>query len=162
MRKTMFSLGLAATALAAPTLARAEVYGGAGFGISYGGIGANIEGQVGRNLGLTAGLGHTIFAGLGWCVGARGYLRSPDRGTRPRLSVLYGSAYITDDFSGDQKAGLTLGVGARSMFGKNRKHGLEYDVLVTVAPSTSSVEKDWGADAAGVPVKIAIGYTLRF
>ena len=44
------------------------------------------------------------------------------------------------------------------MFGQSKRHGIDTDVLVTVYPSTSSVEDEWGGDAVGIPVKISIGY----
>ncbi len=164
MRRTVvLATLLLVTAAAAPDSVGAENarYFGAGLGMPYGTIGVNVEGQFGHRIGVTGGLGHTVYAGLGWCVGARAYFRSSDKGTRPRVSVNYGTAFITDVLE-EQKAGLSLGVGARSSFGRDRKHGIDYDLLVIAAPSTSSVEDEWGGEAAGVPVKIAIGYSFRF
>jgi len=146
---------------ASPARAEGPVRLGAGFGIPYGVIGVNVEARAGDYVGLTAGVGHTVFAGVGWCVGGRGYLFPPERKLRPRLAAYYGTAYVHGDLE-KQKAGLAVGGGAHLRLGKSKKHGLETDVLLIVSPSTSSVEEDWGGVSVGAPVKVSLGYTFSF
>jgi hypothetical protein len=145
-----------------PSTKPVSLHAGAGLGMPYGTFGFNFEALFGGYFAVTGGLGHTVFAGPGWSVGARGYLLGPHRGTRLRATIIVGTAFVTDRGDGEQKAGLSLGVGGRTMFGKRKRHGFDYDVLVTAYPSTSSVEDDWGADAVGIPIKISIGYVFGF
>jgi hypothetical protein len=148
---------------ASPPATRPVVlHAAAGLGMPYGAFGFNFESLFGGYFAVTGGVGHTVFAGPGWSAGVRAYFLGPQHGTRLRATAIAGTAFITDQWDGEQKAGLSLGVGGRSMFGRARRHGLDYDLLVTVYPSTSSVEDEWGADAVGIPVKISVGYVFRF
>jgi hypothetical protein len=150
------------TRLAAASTRPVALHVGAGLGMPYGAFGFNVEALFGGYFAVTGGLGHTVFAGPGWSAGVRGYLLGPGRRLRLRATVIAGSAFITDRFGGEQKAGLSLGAGGRIMFGKRKRHGIDTDLLVTVYPSTSSVEDEWGGDAVGIPVKISVGYVFGF
>jgi hypothetical protein len=145
-----------------PSSKPVSLQAGAGLGMPYGAFGFNFESLFGGYFAVTGGLGHTVFAGPGWSAGVRGYFLGPQRRFRPRATVIVGTAFITDQWDGEQKAGLSVGAGGRLMFGRSRRHGIDTDVLVTVYPSTSSVEEEWGGDAVGIPVKISIGYVFRF
>jgi hypothetical protein len=151
-----------ARATATPETKPVSLHAGAGLGMPYGVFGFNAEALFGGYFAVTGGLGHTVFAGPGWSAGVRGYLFGPQHRFRPRATIIAGSAFVTDSYGGEQKAGLSLGVGGRFMFGRSRRHGIDTDLLVTVYPSTSSVEDEWGADAVGVPVKISVGYVFGF
>ncbi|HLA77162.1 MAG TPA: hypothetical protein VJU18_06245 [Vicinamibacteria bacterium] len=163
MRKSALVVASFAALSLTPSPVRAEgqVRLGAGLGIPYGVIGLNVEARAGDHVGVTAGIGHTVFAGVGWCVGGRGYLFSADRKLRPRLGAYFGTAFVQADLE-KKKAGLALGPGAHLRLGKSGKHGLEADLLVIVTPSTSSVEDEWGGESVGVPVKLSLGYTFSF
>jgi hypothetical protein len=152
----------AATRLAAPSARPVALHAGAGLGMPYGAFGFNFESLFGGYFAVTGGIGHTVFAGPGWSAGVRGYFLGPQRRFRPRATVIVGTAFITDRWDGEQKIGLSVGAGGRIMFGHSKRHGIDTDVLVTVYPSTSSVEDEWGGDAVGIPVKISIGYVFGF
>lgn len=163
MRKSALVVALLAPLVFTASSARAEgpVRLGVGLGIPYGVIGLNVEVGAGDHVGLTAGVGHTVFAGVGWCVGGRGYLFSADRKLRPRLGAYFGTAFVQADLE-KKKAGLAVGPGAHLRLGKSGKHGLEADLLLIATPSTSSVEDEWGGESVGVPVKLSLGYTFSF
>ena len=156
-----FAVVLLFCAAVSPSMLQAQDRGSFGFGIGipYGVIGANAELNTGNYLAVSAGIGHTIVAGVGYSAGLRGYFRPPDAGFRPRASLFYGTAFVADDLS---ENGLTVGIGGRSMFGATRRHGVDYDILLTVAPSASSVEEEFGGESVGTPVKLSIGYRLSF
>jgi hypothetical protein len=153
---------LSAAAAAAPEAKPVSVHVGAGLGMPYGVFGFNGEVLFGDYFAVSGGIGHTVFAGPGWSAGVRGYFLGSQHRFRPRATVIAGSAFVTDLYGGEQKAGLSLGAGGRLTFGRSRRHGIDADLLVTVYPSTSSVEDEWGADAVGIPVKISIGYVFGF
>ena len=73
---------------------------GAGLGVPYGAWGINLEINALPILSISGGLGTTIFAGVGWSVGARGYFRKPGPVWRPRVSAFYGiNAIYAEDAS---------------------------------------------------------------
>ena len=76
--------------------------GNAGFGIGvpYGMLGFNLEINALPFLSFSGGVGTTIFAGIGYNIGARGYFRKPGPVWRPRLSVFYGiNGVYAEDFN---------------------------------------------------------------
>lgn len=65
-----------------------QVYLGLGLGFDYGGIGAKVEYQPIKNIGVFAGLGYNLL-GVGWNVGAT-YKIMPDKKVSVNPMVFYG------------------------------------------------------------------------
>lgn len=139
---------------------------GLGFGIPYGLFGANFEFNANDYLSLTAGVGSTIFAGVGAAGGARVYLADRSKGFRPRLSAIYGTNTIIDPGGSDwiQKQGLNLGIGAKwvDVF---TKRGFNFDLLYIVTPDIEELQRKYGASGfslLGHRLKIAFGWGWAF
>ncbi len=171
-----FTLILAIVALSFTTLnAQIAKTGsiGIGLGVPYGVLGINGEIAVHKNFSLSAGLGSTLIAGLGYAVGARAYLNPPEKKWRPRISLHYGinSMVAVQENSGDlpkdgkKFSGLTLGIGTLAMFGEKRKSGFDFEIayLATTGGLKDEIDK---MNASGVyeqidmpgKIKIILGY----
>ena len=109
-----------------------KVSAGIGFGIPYGGLGANIAYQVTSFWDITAGLGASIYApGAGWSFGSRIY---PSSTSKFRLSGLYGvnrgiettDCYYSCESEQEQFSGLVLGLGWGARAGEK---GWDIDLL---------------------------------
>lgn len=131
---------------------------GVGLGIPYGVLGLNLELNALPVLSVSAGLGTTIFAGVGWNVGARAYFRKPGPVWRPRLSAFYGTntAYAVElgDPSNKSYLGLTVGAGQIFLW---QNHGFDFDLMYIV---NSQYDNEHSADY--VRIKINIGYRFAF
>ncbi len=88
---------------------------GVGFGIPYGVLGFNLELSLLPYLSVTGGFGTTIFTGVGYNVGLKGYFRKPGPVWRPRASVYYGiNGMYAKDFNhpdNEKYSGVTVGLG---------------------------------------------------
>jgi hypothetical protein len=131
---------------------------GAGFGIPYGTLGINLEINLLPYLSLSGGLGTTIYAGVGWSVGARGYFRKPGPLWRPRISAFYGinSVYAEDLGNPNNKSypGFTVGIGQIVLW---KRHGFDLDLMYVV---NSQIDNEHPEDYS--KIKINVGYRFAF
>jgi hypothetical protein len=131
---------------------------GAGFGIPYGTLGLNLEINLLDYLSLSGGLGTTVYAGVGWSIGARGYFRKPGPVWRPRISAFYGiNAIYAEELNSPNNQsyhGLTMGLGQIVLFGR---HGFDLDIMYVVS---SQIDKEYPDDYS--KVKISVGYRFAF
>jgi len=107
---------------------------GAGLGIPYGVLGSNIDISVSPNVSLSGGIGTTFLAGAGYSFGLKYFLKSANSRFRPRFSAYYGvNAIIAEGIGVASDAtsytGLSLGLGAQWMWGKNKTTGLDFDII---------------------------------
>lgn len=130
---------------------------GVGFGVPYGTLGINLEFFVIPYLSVTGGVGTTIFSGVGYSVGLKGYFRKPGPVWRPRASVYYGiNGIYAEDFNDPNNkkySGVTAGIGQLFLWGKN---GFDLDLMFLV---TSGL---WDEHDGGGKIKISIGYRYAF
>ena len=148
---------------------------GLGFGIPYGTLGLNLDINIVHNLNLSAGVGTTIFAGIGYNFGLKYFFTSIKQTFRPRVSSYYGVNAMTAKKSpttgeiedGKSYIGFSPGVGAQWMWGKTKSNGLDLDIiyLATTGGYNDAVEKlreeGFTVTETG-KVKIAIGYRWAF
>ena len=131
---------------------------GAGFGVPYGTLGVNLEINLLPYLSLSGGLGTTIYAGVGWSAGARGYLRKPGPMWRPRISAFYGinAIYAEDLNNPNNKSyhGGTIGIGQIVLW---KRHGFDLDLMYVV---TSQIDNEYPDDYS--KIKISLGYRFAF
>lgn len=146
---------------------------GIGFGIPYGVLGGNIDINIAPNFNLSAGLGTTIVAGLGYNVGVKYFLSSIENSFRPRISAYYGvNAAVLKEYpslldkedDGEAFTGVSLGVGAQWMWGESKTSGLDFDIIYLASTGLDIDKlKDEGfmVDEPG-KIKISIGYRHLF
>jgi len=131
---------------------------GAGFGVPYGTLGINLEINLLPYLSLSGGLGTTVYAGVGWSAGARGYFRKPGPMWRPRISAFYGinAVYAEDLGNPNNKSypGVTIGLGQMILW---KRHGFDLDIMYVV---NSRIDNEHPEDYS--KVKINIGYRFAF
>lgn len=131
---------------------------GAGFGVPYGILGVGLEINALPYLSLNGGLGTTIFSGVGWNVGARGYFRKPGPVWRPRISAFYGiNGIYAEDFGHPANAsytGVTVGVGQLFLW---QQHGFDLDLMYIINSELyDAIPGDY------VRIKINVGYRFAF
>lgn len=129
---------------------------GVGFGIPYGILGFNLELNLLPIISVTGGFGTTIFAGIGYNAGVKGYLRKPGPVWRPRASAYYGinGLYVSDDFEYSEKySGVSVGLGQLVLW---QEHGFDLDFIYLV---TSEL---WDYTDSGGKIKISFGYKYAF
>jgi hypothetical protein len=146
---------------------------GLGIGAHYGILGGCMEFEVIPHINLTAGLGSTIRAGMGWNVGSIIYFIDQDYFLRPRLSLLYGTNYILEGMNNygysNQDAelfeGLNLGAGLSIYI--NESHAFNFDVIYVA--TSSYYDKKRELEKAGYYVvdseksfALSIGYKFCF
>ena len=145
---------------------------GLGFGIPYGVLGINLDVNVAPNLNLSAGVGTTVLAGVGYNFGIKYFFIPIERKFRPRISAYYGvnsmlvKEYIGIDKEDEGEAylGLSVGIGAQWMWGKTKSNGLDFDIMYL---ATSSLDVDelrkegFDVEESG-KVKFSIGYRHTF
>lgn len=114
---------------------------GVGFGIEYGVCGFNIETNLTNHLALSAGIGSTIFAGIGYNIGSKFYFSKTGKTWRPRIEVYYGtnSMLMTDIdltdlvpgayYKVQTFKGFTVGLGQVWWLGIRKRNGLSFDIL---------------------------------
>jgi hypothetical protein len=132
---------------------------GAGLGVPYGTLGVNLEINVIPYLSLSGGLGTTVYAGVGWSVGARGYFRKPGHYLwRPRLSAFYGinKIYAEDLGNPNNKRypGWTVGLGQIVLW---KRHGFDLDLMYIVH---SQIDNEHTENYS--KIKINVGYRYAF
>jgi len=179
MKKSLISFAvitLSFTSLSAQIAKTGSI--GVGIGVPYGVIGINGEVAVHPNFSLSAGVGTTIYAGVGYAVGTRAYLNPAEKMWRPRVSVHYGInsvIAVTDNASGlssgsgEKFSGLTLGIGTLAMFGERRKNGFDFEI-VYLATTGGMQDKINEMNASGyyehidMPgrIRVMLGYRFGF
>jgi len=131
---------------------------GVGFGVPYGILGINLEIKALPFLSISGGLGTTIFSGVGYSVGARGYFRKPGPVWRPRVSAFYGiNGMYAEDFNhpaNRKYAGFTAGVGQIFLW---QKHGFDLDLMYIINSELYDVHP-----GSYVRIKINVGYRYAF
>ena len=104
---------------------------GAGLGIPYGILGLNADLHAVDNVTVSAGIGSTIFAHVGYEAGLRYSLLSPDHLFRPRVSCFYGTnSVVYFDLREDLKrsySGVTLGIGSQCV-PRDTHIGVDFDI----------------------------------
>lgn len=144
---------------------------GAGLGVPYGILGFNAELAVHDYINLSAGLGTTVFAGLGYGLGAKGYFKPIGEKWRPRVSAHYGVnslIMLDDDWDTSEKfAGLVLGLGIQGMFGINRNHGFDFDIVYLATMGdlydrVDQLEKSGYTVNERGRVRVSLGYRFGF
>ncbi len=121
----------------APPLARRGGLG-LGYGVPYGGLGLNADISVFDALAVTAGVG-SYGHSAGYAVGVKYLHGSPLKTWRPQAILLYGInrvLVLKDPVAGDRGeafTGFTAGLGSQLMFGKAKRHGLDFDVLFLIS-----------------------------
>ncbi len=106
---------------------------GLGFGIPYGTLGFNLEVNLLPYLSINGGLGTTIFSGIGYSAGLKGYIRKPGPIWRPRVSVFYGvNGVYAEDFNhpaNKKYSGWTVGAGQIFLW---QHHGFDIDLMYII------------------------------
>lgn len=145
---------------------------GLGLGVPYGVLGINLDINCAPNINLSAGVGTTIFAGVGYNIGLKYYLKSIENKFRPRISAYYGiNSMVLKEYIGSSKedegesyTGFSIGFGAQWMWGMNKLNGLDFDIIYI---ATSGIDVDelraegFSVDEPG-KIKISIGYRRAF
>lgn len=163
---------------------------GVGLGVLYGFFGINadvhpIQIRWWDGITLTASVGQTNIGQFAFSGGIRYFVLPRDYGWRPRITITYGInattdyniALITDTGTinfREKKThhGLNIGVGLQYMFGEDRRHGLDVDLVVLAYSSVNKhiddLEKDpniapyIGKDDKPFPLVVSFGYRLAF
>ncbi|MCX5786391.1 MAG: hypothetical protein NTX59_11955 [Elusimicrobia bacterium] len=145
---------------------------GLGFGIPYGILGANIDISMPDipDLNVSAGVGTTILAGVGYNVGLKYYVMPVDNTCRARVSAYYGvngilSILSTVD-SNTAYTGISLGLGEQCMWGPHKADGLDFDLMIIATSGLLDKYNELrsaGSSAADPGrVKFSIGYRHKF
>ena len=129
---------------------------GLGFGIPYGVLGGNIDVNVAENLNISAGLGTTVLAGIGYNVGLKYFFSSFENTMRPRVLAFYGVNTLSSIGNQEESyTGLSIGGGIQWMWGSTKSNGLDVDIIF-VATSSYDGDEDYGK------MKLSIGYRHSF
>lgn len=139
---------------------------GLGLGIPYGILGINGELAILPRLSLSAGIGTTIFVGLGYNAGLKVYLREPEKRWQPNLSAYYGinGMIINEGYYNEfnQKyPGLTLGIGQMWQLGVQRRSGFDFSLMVLVTSGVYEAAKLLYMETP-FPVRLSFGYRYAF
>ncbi len=145
---------------------------GLGFGVNYGGLGANLTYAPIRYLSFT---GHAGFNFLDFTagIGANAYLNPRGKMYRPNLKILYGynGVILNLDLEEYNKTyfGFTVGFGNEFRFGARKAHGFDVDLLVPLRKKEFYDDYDTMKDdprveilADPMPIAISIGYHFDF
>jgi hypothetical protein len=136
---------------------------GPGIGIDHGGLGARLDVQLTRHVGITAGAGYNL-AGVGWNLGAVARLRAEHR-LRPYATALYGYNFalrLNDVYgryaSGTNYYGPSFGGGVE-LWSNGGGRFLHFGLLV---PIRTDEARSWAAfyDAPIWPVLVTCGVHL--
>jgi len=112
---------------------------GLGYGVPYGGLGANGDVRVYKSFYLSGGVGTVDFVSVMYSVGAKYYLRSGNYKWRPRVFLNYGPYGIVrgDDYYAsvdinERYNSLMLGVGQQWTLGITKSWGFDCDIHYVV------------------------------
>ncbi len=163
---------------------------GIGLGMFYGFFGLNVDVHPIQKrwfdgITITASIGETTIGHFAYAGGLRYFVLPRDYGWRPRITIMYGINAVTDynialitdtgaiNFR-EKKTfhGLNVGFGLQYMFGKDRRHGLDCDlVVITYSSVNEHIDKllkdpDIGPyisrNDKPFPLVISLGYRLAF
>ena len=144
---------------------------GLGLGIPYGILGVNVDINAASNLNLSAGVGTTILAGIGYNVGLKYFFTPIEKTFRPRVSAYYGiNSMVLKEYGsgkedeGEVYTGLSIGIGAQWMWGEDKSKGLDFDIIyiATTGFDVEELKKEGFAVEEYGKVKISIGYRHAF
>jgi len=143
---------------------------GVGLGIPYGVLGGNIDINIAPNFNLSAGIGTSIVAGLGYNVGLKYFFSSVENSFRPRISAYYGvnsavlKKFPNKEDEGEAYTGASIGLGAQWMWGESKTSGLDFDIIYLASTGLDIDKlKDEGFDVdEPSKIKISIGYRHSF
>jgi len=163
---------------------------GLGLGMFYSFFGVNIDvhpiqKQWWNGITITASVGETTIGKFAYAGGLRYFFLPRNYGWRPRITLMYGInattdynlTVITDTGSinfREKKTfhGLTIGFGIQYMFGENRRHGLDFDLVVITYSSVNEhidklrrdpdIASYVSADDKPFPLVISFGYRFAF
>jgi len=149
---------------------------GLGLGIPYGMFGLNGEFNLIDYFSLSGGIGTTVFAGMGYCIGAKLYAIKAGEKFRPRFSVFYGinsMIIILDEFNnvdvGEAFSGISMGLGfCQMIFGKRRNHGFDVDLIYFVTQNDFQNRKNelinlgYDLNEGESKFGLSIGYRFAF
>ncbi|MFC2131961.1 hypothetical protein ACFLSQ_11045, partial [Bacteroidota bacterium] len=152
---------------------------GLGLGAQYGVLGLGFEYHlpIGYSS-VFAGIGHTIFAGVGWSIGGRLYFRDFYSSFQPRFTVLYGTNSILTtektnlyNLSSEKEyeigTGINLGCGFKWMFGETNSWGIDFDiyygVTTTLDDRIDELKKEGYVSEEDPPrIDFAFGFVFSF
>ena len=139
---------------------RPEFTAGAGYGITYGGLGVDFETSLVEYVGVVAGFGYTS-AGVGWAVGARAYPIGRRGWLNPRLGAYRGVIGVIERTGVEDETHVDNAFGAGfewnfSTGDRERKDTLDFEVLYL------DYKLPEGYDLLGSDVRLAVGYRFRF
>ncbi len=135
---------------------------GLGLGVPYGVLGANLDVNVAPNLNLSAGIGTTVLAGIGYSFGLKYFFMPIERTFRPRISAYYGVNTVVEYIGGgdnESYVGINLGIGTQWMWGKTKSNGLDLDIIYIA--TTGLDAEEMGIEEPS-KVKLSIGYRHAF
>ena len=112
---------------------------GFGYGLPYGGYGFNADMYIFDQLALTVDVGTLLYA-AGYELGIKYLHGNAGKLWRPQAILLYGvNGIIPYNFSNTEVVqtevynGFTAGLGSQFMFGKKRRHGLDFGVTYVIS-----------------------------
>jgi hypothetical protein len=151
---------------------------GIGFGIPYGSSfvlpGVNFETNVSDSVTIGFGLGYAdpINVLVGYACRMNYYVSSREKTFQPRISVIYGVnrvIYVNPGHSSisyESKIGINWGIGAKCMFGEEKKNGFDFDIIFLVTPTPYEVKNEYRNRGYNVNaeevVRFSFGYRLDF
>jgi hypothetical protein len=144
---------------------------GLGIGIPYGMFGVNAEYYLIDNLSISAGLGTTLLAGVGYDVGVQYYFGNKRNGWIPRISAHYGTNGVLQTKTvsyeeGESFDGFSAGIGLKNVRGNSSwVIDLFYVVTSGIFDRIDELEAQgyeevstYGPENIGV----GVGYSYRF
>ncbi len=150
---------------------------GLGLGIPYGFMGMNMDYYLNQYAALTAGVGSTNIAGIGFSVGTKYYFVDDTKSFRPRLTAMAGingalkKEIFDNEVTGSSEdliketfPGVSLGLGALITWGENKQQGLDFDVFYICSSGIYdriSNLRDHGYDIKK-PGRISISFGYRY
>ncbi|HNU53528.1 MAG TPA: hypothetical protein PLK21_02985 [Candidatus Syntrophosphaera sp.] len=112
---------------------------GFGYGLPYGGYGFSADMYIFDQLALTVDAGTLLYA-AGYELGLKYLHGNAGKLWRPQAILLYGvNGIIPYNFSNTEVVqtevynGFTAGLGSQFMFGKKRRHGLDFGVTYVIS-----------------------------
>jgi len=144
---------------------------GLGFGIPYGMSGVNAEYYLIDNLSISAGLGATLVAGVGYDIGVQYYFGNKGDGWIPRISAHYGTNgviktnYRFSDEEGESFDGLSAGIGFKNVRGNSSwAIDLYYVVTSDMFDRVNELEAlNYEVSTYGPEkIRLGIGYSYSF
>jgi hypothetical protein len=158
-----------------PTIKHRRGSVGVGYGLCYGGLGFNGDFNFTDDIAVSGSLGTFGYVG-GYELGLKYFFLDFDKTFRPKVSAWYGvnsmivvRPDITTGLSKVTEAhkGFCAGVGGQWMFGSQKKHGFDADVLYIITTTqTKRIEElesqGYGTFTKGSRFLFSFGYRFAF